>query len=322
MLAEVKSILVTGGAGFVGSWLVEELLGRAGAAQIAVLDNLFNGRREFVPDSPRVVFHECDLTVAEAVRHVVERTRPEVVFHLAALHFIPYCDAHPDQTLQVNVVGTQNLLEACRQHEPAALVAASTVAVYPVREGPNAEDDPAGPVDIYGLSKWFNEGQVELFSRRVRTKCAVARLSNVYGPRETNPHVIPEILDQIAEGWDQIALGNVKPKRDYIYASDVAEGLATIAARNDQRFRIYNLGTGQEYSVEEIVEHLAHISGRPLAISVAPDRVRASDRMHLVSDITRIVEGLGWRPRHTLQSGLTALLGGIDAERGAKAAAN
>lgn len=307
MITEVDSVLVTGGAGFVGSALVEAVLGRAARARVHVLDNLFNGRREFVPGSPRVALHEVDLTDAGAVEAVVAEARPELVFHLAALHYIPYCNAHPAETMQVNVVGTQNLLEALRLHEPKALVAASTVAVYPIRDEPNAEDDPAGPVDVYGLSKWVNERQVELFARQVQTRCAVARLSNVYGPRETNPHVIPEILDQLAAGRDAVELGNVKPRRDYIYVTDVARGLLAIADGHDRPYRVFNLGTGSEHSVEEIVAHLARITGRPIRVAVAADRVRASDRMHLVSDIARIATELGWRPEHTIETGLAAL---------------
>jgi UDP-glucose 4-epimerase len=321
MLADASSVLVTGGAGFVGSALVEELLGRAGRARIHVLDNLFNGRREFVPESPRVALHAADLADEAAVAAAVAEARPEVVFHLAALHYIPYCNAHPAETMRVNVVGTQCLLEALRRHEPRALVAASTVAVYPIRDEPNAEDDPAGPVDIYGLSKWVNERQVELFSRQVRARCAVARLSNVYGPRETNPHVIPEILDQLADGRGAVALGNVKPKRDYIYVTDVARGLLAIADGNDRPYRTYNLGTGEEHSVEEIVAHLSRIAGRPIQIDVAADRVRASDRMHLVSDIGRISRELGWRPEHTIETGLADLarrVGLADADTGTR----
>jgi UDP-glucose 4-epimerase len=304
---QTDSIVVTGGAGFVGSWLVSALLERAEAARIVVLDNLCNGRRDNLPDSPRVSLRPIDLTDGGAVLQAIRQERPGLVFHLAALHYIPYCDAHPAQTLEVNVVGTQHLLDACREHEPDRLVLVSTVAVYPIREGPNAEDDPAGPVDVYGLSKWTAEKQLELFSRRARTRCVVARLSNVFGPRETNPHVIPEILDQMLAGRHEIALGNVKPKRDYIYVSDVARGLLAVAEGATRPYRVYNVGTGQEHSVEEIVAHLAAVSGRPLRVAVDPARVRPSDRMHLLCDLTRTGGELGWRPEHTLASGLDAL---------------
>jgi UDP-glucose 4-epimerase len=174
------------------------LLERTSAARIVVLDNLFNGRRSHVPDSPRVALREIDLRDGQAVLDLLKDERPGIVFHLAALHFIPYCNAHPAETLQVNVEGTQNLLEACRQFPTERLVIASTAAVYPIRDSANVEDDSTGPTDIYGLSKWINEKQLELYSQQqATTRCAAARLFNVFGPGETNPHVIPEIVDQM-----------------------------------------------------------------------------------------------------------------------------
>jgi UDP-glucose 4-epimerase len=307
MFKSARSILVTGGAGFVGSSLIDALLERCEDARITVLDNLFNGHEAYLPKSPRVSLVKVDLRDRPGVMDAIDRHRPEVVFHLAALHYIPYCDAHPSETLEVNVIGTQNLLDACRKAMPSVLVAVSTVAVYPVRDEPNPEDSPTGPVDIYGLSKYFNEKQVELYARQASTRCAVARLANVYGPRETNPHVIPEIIRQMLQGSDSISLGNVKPRRDYIYVTDVARGLMSIAAGNDHPYRVYNVGTGREYSVEEIIAHLVAISGRPLRVAVDPERVRATDRMHLVCDLRRIGEELGWAPEHSIRSGLTAL---------------
>jgi UDP-glucose 4-epimerase len=307
MGSDVKTVLVTGGAGFVGSWLVRECLESWLGANVVVLDNLVNGKREHVPNSPRVTLRNVDLRDGGAVEQVVSDCQPQVVVHLAALHFIPYCNAHPTETLEVNVVGTQNLLEACRRHEPARLVVASSAAVYPINDRANAEEDQAGPTDIYGLSKWINEKQLELHSRQVGTKCAAARLFNVFGPNETNPHVIPEIVDQMNRGQKEIALGNIKPKRDYIYAADVARALVAIAEKNERPYRVYNVGTGLEYSVEEIFQRLTAIIKRPVKIAVAENRVRQADRMHLLADRGRISHELGWQPRETLDSGLAAL---------------
>lgn len=302
-----KVILVTGGAGFVGSWVVARLLEQEPAARVVVLDSLRNGRKEYLPRSERLSLRPMDLTDAETVQALITDVRPEVVIHLAALHFIPYCNAHPAETMQVNVVGTQNVLEACRACPPAQMVIASTAAVYPIRDGANREDDAAGPTDIYGLSKWVNEQQLALYATQAPTRCAAARLFNVYGPHETNPHVIPEILDQIVRGETSLALGNVKPKRDYIYVTDVAQAVIDLALKNTHSFRTYNVGTGAEYSVEEIVAGLAEVSGRPLTIRVDAERVRKADRMHLLCDLGRIRHEIGWRPRHDLASGLNAL---------------
>lgn len=307
MRFEVGSILVTGGAGYVGSWLVRELLRRT-TGRVTVLDNLVNGRRDYLPDDGRLALHECDLRDAGAVDDAVNSAAPEWVFHLAALHFIPYCNAHPAETMSVNVVGTQNLLEALRRGPASRLVAVSSAAVYPPRTGANGEDDPGGPTDVYGLSKWVNEQQLQLFSTQCpATRVAAARLFNVFGPRETNPHVIPEILRQIADGRDDLNLGNVKPKRDYVYAADVAAALVAIAGRAEHPYRVYNVGTGHEYSVEEIVDHLAAVTGRDLRVRVDPSRVRPSDRPNLLCDTARTCRETGWVPQYTLATGLAEL---------------
>jgi UDP-glucose 4-epimerase len=302
-----ESIVVTGGAGFVGSCLVKTLAEQAGKCRITVLDNLCNGHLRYLPDSPHVSLQKVDLRSNEDVLKVVRDARPDIVFHLAALHFIPYCNAHPSETLQVNVVGTQNLLEALCQYPPSGLVIISSVAVYPINDMVNSEDDPYEPTDIYGLSKIVNEMQLKIFSSKVTTQCAAVRLSNVYGPNETNPHVIPEILSQIKQGLGIIALGNVKPKRDYIYVQDVAEALIALAQRNRHSYRVYNVGYGREYSVSKVLAYLSDITGRQLTASVAAERVRKIDRMHLLADVQRIRTEIGWRPRVSLRQGLHEL---------------
>jgi UDP-glucose 4-epimerase len=302
-----ESIVVTGGAGFIGSCLVKTLVEQAGKCRITILDNLCNGHLQYVPDWPCISLHKVDLRSNEDVLRVVRDAKPDTVFHLAALHFIPYCNSHPSETMQVNVVGTQNLLEALCQHPPSSLVIISSMAVYPINDEANNEDDPYEATDIYGLSKIVNEMQLKMFSRKVTTQCAAVRLSNIYGPNETNPHVIPEILSQIKQGLDIIALGNIKPKRDYIYVQDVAEALIALAQRNRHSYRVYNVGYGQEYSVSKVLAYLRDITGRQLTASVAAERVRKIDRMHLLADMQRIRTEIGWSPRVSLRQGLHEL---------------
>jgi UDP-glucose 4-epimerase len=302
-----NSVFVTGGAGFVGSWLVRELLERT-AAQIFVYDNFRNGKREFLPDDARIEVVEADIRDSGELNRAVGLAKPDWVFHLAALHFIPYCNSHPEETMDVNVVGTQSLLEACRRTRPDVCVVASSAAVYPIREVANCEEDPTGPTDIYGLTKCVNESQLQLFSRQVPSvRCASARFANVYGPHETNPHVIPEIVEQMVEGRSNLLLGNVKPLRDYVFVTDVATALVAIASRSESAYRAYNVSTNSEFSVEDVVAELAQTSGIRLRILTDPARVRPSDRMHLLCDNSRLIRETGWSPRFDLRSGLQEL---------------
>jgi UDP-glucose 4-epimerase len=302
---EFQSVLVTGGAGFVGSAVLERLL-EDFDGRVTVVDNLFNGRREYVPDDPRVAFVAADLRDRTEIARIVADAQPQAVLHLAALHFIPYCNRNPGEAMEVNVVGTQNLLQALAAHKPRVVVAASTAAVYPICDAPCREDDVIGPTDIYGVSKWTNEQQLNLFSAETGVPCAAGRFFNVFGPRETNPHVIPEIIKQILEGATQIKLGNVKPKRDYVFTEDVADAVLALAEQHRAGFRPFNVGTGNEYSVEEVAQAIAQVSGRPVEIVIDPARVRPSDRLHLACDYSRIEREMGWRPRQDLPGGLRA----------------
>ncbi|WP_425616591.1 NAD-dependent epimerase/dehydratase family protein [Anatilimnocola sp. NA78] len=308
MLYSSGTWLVTGGAGFVGSAVVAEALSRPGCQRVVVLDSLSTGSKEYLPTDPRVELQAADLRDGDTVLRVFADAHAERVIHLAAIHYIPYCNQHPTETLEVNVTGTQNVLEACRRHPPRSLAIASSAAVYPIHDEACSEESlVAAPTDIYGLSKHINEQQLALFAKDGGVRCAAARLFNVYGPHETNPHVLPEILRQALSGNLSLKLGNVKPKRDYVYVTDIASGLVAMAERNEHPFRTYNVGTGIEYSVEEMVAELAKISSLNLTIDTDPAKVRKSDRMHLLCDRRRIEKELGWQPQYDMKRGMSEL---------------
>jgi UDP-glucose 4-epimerase len=247
-----RPMLVVGGAGFVGHHLVPRLL--EADHDVVVIDNLSRGSLErFGPHlgDARLAIVRGDVTDAVLVRQVLAEVRPAVVFHLAALHFIPYCTAHPSETLLVNVVGTQLVLDA--------------LAAVPD-----------------------------------------ARLFNVYGPGETNPHVLPDVCAQVREG-NAVRLGNLEPRRDYVHVRDVADALLRLAGYDGPE-TVFNVGTGVGVSVAELVETLAGVLGRKLRIERDPTRVRPVERPHLVADVTRVQRTLGWTARLGLRDGLRDLV--------------
>jgi UDP-glucose 4-epimerase len=299
------TVFVTGGAGFIGPHVVTRLL-EAGN-RVVSFDNYATGSPAALPSAEAFEAVEGDLRDADAVGRALRRAAPDAVLHLAAIHYIPYCNAHPDEALDVNVRGTFNLLQAARELEPARVVMASSAAVYPIQDEPCSEDGPVGPTDIYGATKVSLEALGQSFAAETGVPVTSARFFNVYGPGETNPHVIPDILAQIG-GDGPVRLGNMTPKRDYVHVSDVADALMALLDAEHAEHRSYNVGTGTEHSVSELIDVLSGIRGARVEVVSEPGRKRRLDRQHLVSDISRIRSEVGWEPRVRLADGLGELL--------------
>src|SRR5947209_11926437 len=235
-------VLVTGGAGFIGSHLVESLLDSG--ADVLVVDDFRLGRREHLGDGPagRLTVIEGDIRSAEDLRPVADFA-PDTVFHMAALHFIPYCNAHPQEALDVNILGLEAVIRAVRSAPLRAFVFPSSGAIYGFGDKPWPETAPARPDEIYGISKWMGEQVMGRFhADRPEVRTVVARLFNTYGPRETNPHVLPDVMKAMIEG-KPIELGNLWPKRDLIFVTDTAAGLLA-SASGGPGLEVFNVGTG------------------------------------------------------------------------------
>jgi len=301
-----KVSLVTGGAGFIGSELVLQLLEED--HKVIVYDNFSFGHRSNLPDASETLeVIEGDILDFEKLEAVFLENSPDYVFHLAALHFIPYCISHPQETIRVNVEGTVTVLEVMKKYKPEAVIFASTAAIYPIKDTPNQETDEPGSMEIYGASKLYGEDLVKLFHKETSIKCAVVRFFNAFGPRETNPHVIPEIIIQLKKG-NQVNLGNIEPKRDFIHTADMCTALRMLAESDTYELGTFNLGQGEEVSVKEVVSMISAIIGQPIEIVIDPARVRKVERMHLVSDNSKIKETIGWEPLISLKEGFRKLL--------------
>lgn len=297
-------IMITGGAGFVGRELVRTLKDRA---EVLVADLLRYGTPDWLSGEPEGFgFRRVDIRDAAATRALVEEFAPDVIVHLAAIHYIPECDSDPANAVATNVTGTVNLLAACP--EGTRFVFASSGAVYQPDEAAHRElESVVEPVDIYGYTKQQGEVYLRALAASRGLSGVIVRLFNVIGPGETNPHLLPAIVVQLRDNPEAIYLGNTWPKRDYIDVLDAAGGFAAAAlgtAPEPGRCEVVNLGSGQQYSVNEIVDRMRTVLGLEFEVRQDERRMRAVDRPFLGADITRIRETFGWSPEHSLDETL------------------
>jgi UDP-glucose 4-epimerase len=298
-----RTVLVTGAAGFIGSALCQRL--RSLGRQVVGYDNLSRGRREYLPPDVRLV--EGDIRDAGRVEETVSGVKPDCVIHLAAMHFIPDCIAHPEETIDVNVEGTRRLLDSCRRNSVRNVIFASSAAVYAPTDDRCSEDvTPLRPLEVYGESKLAAEQLVHTFYQETGTSSAILRLFNAIGRNETNPHVVPHIFESLQTS-DVISLGNIAPCRDYIDTRDVAEAILAVAD-SPRGLRVFNVGTGVAHSVTDILALLHRILGRAIRVVQEPSRLRATERMLLVADVKRICHETPWTPRISLEDTLKDLV--------------
>lgn len=302
----MQRVLVTGGAGFIGSHLVDALLDSG--AEVLVADDFRMGRREHLESARsrgRLQVIEADIRSEDDLRPVAEFA-PDAVFHMAALHFIPYCNAHPQEALDVNVLGLDSVIRALRGSPVETFVFPSSGATYGFGDDPWTEAAPPRPDEIYGISKWMGEQVMSRFhADHPQVRTVIARLFNTYGPRETNPHVLPDVMQRMAED-KPIELGNLWPKRDLIYVTDTAAGLVA-SASGGPGLEVFNIGTGTGTAISEVLQMIEKISGRSLDVRQVPERMRDGDG-HLISDPGKLMRATGWRPRCDLETGLRQLL--------------
>jgi UDP-glucose 4-epimerase len=252
----------------------------------------------------RAVLLEADIRSADDLQPVAD-FEPDTVFHMAALHFIPYCNAHPQEALDVNVLGLESVIRAVRSAPLKAFVFPSSGAIYGFGDERWPENAPPKPDEIYGISKWMGEQIMARFhADRPDVRTVVARLFNTYGPRETNPHVLPAIVAAMHAG-QPIELGNLWPRRDLIFVTDTAK--AIIATASGDGFDVFNVGTGTGTTIGDVLATIEGIRGEPLDVREDPGRRRPGDG-HLVADPGKLMTATNWKPEYDLKAGLRELV--------------
>jgi UDP-glucose 4-epimerase len=311
--------LVTGGAGFIGSNLVDALLERGD--DVTVLDDLSTGRRENLAGALEqgATLVEGDIADADAVGSAVSAAAPEAVFHLAAQMDVRRSVQDPGFDARVNVVGTANLLEAVRRDAPAATVvfASTGGAIYGEGEGrelPFPEEAPLAPEAPYGQSKLAGEGYVGYYRRMHGLNAVSLRLGNVYGPRQDplgEAGVVAIFCGRLRDGGRPTVFGDGLQTRDFVYVGDVVAAMLTAAERlqggADGLGEVYNVGTGRETNVLELAEALASIADRDdFEPEMAP--ARSGEIQRCAIDPGKAGADLGWQAATGVKDGLRITL--------------
>jgi len=301
---------VTGGAGFIGREIVRQLLNKG--HNICVYDDFSFGRKENLIEfgkENKFCIIEGHIEDYDKVYPSIKKFQPDIIVHLAAIHFIPYCNANPLKTIRINVEGTHSILEAATKIGIKRFLFASSGAIYKSEDHPLREDnDIPSPNDIYGLSKFLCEKSCQYYSEKYDISCYAMRFFNTYGPYETNPHLMPEIIQQLRSG-NTIQLGNTETKRDYIYVEDIAKAVILLSLlQKTTKFETVNVGTGMEYSAARIVNFLSKIMNKKIIVLTEQSKYRKNDKLHQIASLNKLQNLIDWKPKYTLEVGLKRLL--------------
>ena len=288
--------LVTGGAGFIGSNLVDALIARGDSVDI--VDNLSSGKRENVNEQARL--HVLD--IREPLEDLFAELRPDVCFHLAAQADVRVSVERPDYDAEVNVIGTVHVLEAARSTGARVVFSSTGGAIYGECEEPADEASERRPLAPYGTAKLAGEEYLLTYQRLHGMANVALRFGNVFGPRQ-DPHgeagVVAIFLGRLRDGETCLIFGDGTQERDYVFVGDVVSALMAAA---EVEGGIFNVGTGRASSVLELYDLCRKVAGSELEARLAP--ARPGELQRSVLDISKAADELGWRPETSLEEGL------------------
>lgn len=316
MVSELSgaSVLVTGGAGFIGSALVKRLLENDN--DVTVLDNFVTGSIENLQD---VVTHldgesedvddRIDIVSGDLLRSdltdLLSSTGVDYVFHLAAEPYIPSCYDRPQEFFSVNANGTLRLLLACKEADVDRVLLYSSSEVYgTAQEVPMDESHRTYPQSTYAVSKLASDRLAFTLYHEQDVPVIVLRQFNCYGPRETHPYIVPELVAQLSDSND-LSLGNVEASRDLTYVTDAVRGAAKLMNCPAAEGEVVNLGYGEDFTVEELAHRIGEMMGHEdVDIDIEQSRFRPLDVQRLHCDYSKAAELVGYEPTVSLDEGL------------------
>ena len=297
----MERVIVTGGAGFIGSHIVDRLI--LNGFEVAVLDNMLSGFKSNI--NQKATFYEIDL-YSDDLDVIIEEFKPSLVYHLAAQSSVSVSESNPNKDANINILGSLNLYKACNNSTVKRIILSSTGgAIYGNQKIlPCSEQNELNPISPYGVSKLASEKYLEVFSELYGYEYTILRYGNVYGPRQ-NPSgeagVISIFAGLLLNGETAKIFGDGNQERDYIYISDVVD--ANILALNSTNKSIYNISTGQGLSVIEIFNQIKKITKSSNNPIFMPSR--KSDVNKIILDNTKAINELKWKPKITIENGIS-----------------
>lgn len=296
-----EKLLVTGGAGFVGSTLVRKLLDKG--YKVTVMDDFSTGLRDYLPQSVKLKVASGNVQNFEKVSSIIRGHQK--VMHLAAQAFIPYSYQNPLHVAEVNATGSINVFKACLNHKVKRLVHVSSSEVYgSAKYTPMDEAHPLCPYSTYSVAKVAADMWAQTFHWEHKLPVVILRPFNTFGPRETLPYFIPEMIRQSLKET-VIRVGNLETSRDFTYVDDLVEAMIIALEKDEIEGEIINIGTRQTHKMKEILDLIKKEVGADEK-DVMPDkkRLRPKDVEILVADNSKAERVLGWKPKTRFEEGI------------------
>ena len=283
----LEKILITGHSGFLGQALIKSLKQKYELIGIS--------RKNFDSDI---------VNIKKDIRKINIKDIPEdvnCIIHLAGLTDVYYCQENSSKCFDVNVGGTQNMLEIAKQRKSKFIFISSSHIYGNPKKLPILETQKAKPISNYAYSKLNSEILCESYSKNYNLDVSIARIFSVYGPASPPHHVITKIIKNLINK-EKIKLGNLFPKRDFIYIQDVVSAIE-ILVKKTNGFNIYNIGTGNSSSISDLIEILSKITNKNAEIETDISKIRKNEVKEIRSDISKMIK-LGWKPKYDLNKGL------------------
>lgn len=300
MKQDSLTCLVTGGAGFIGSNLVDALIDSG--HKVVVVDDLSTGNKKNI--NKKAKLFEVDITHKNKLEEVFEKVKPDTVFHLAAQASVQKSIENPQRDIEVNVTGTVNLLELSNQFEVKNFIFSSTGGAIYGEDVPRPTPETADehPLTPYGMDKLSAEGYIEFYSKKSSYRTVCLRYANVFGPRQDpmgEAGVISIFIDKMLKNDPIEIYGDGTQTRDFVYVGDVVD--ANLAALQSESWETYNIGSGRETSINQLAEYIKNITKSDSTINHVPPRV---EQKHSSLDSSKASLELDWKSVVSLQDGL------------------